>query len=696
MKVLIGGAWPYANYKLHLGHVAGLIGGDVLARYHREKGDTVIYVSGSDCHGTPITERAKLEGISPAEISSKYHELFVKSFEGLNFSYDLYTSTETDYHKQKVQEIIKKSYENGAIYEKVEPQAYCEHCGKFMADRELQIVCPNCGNLTKGDTCDCGYSPTEEDLIGATCRECGNKTVQRDNKNLYISLSKMQGDIEKYVSENKHRWRINAQNETEKYLREGLRDRAITRDLTWGIDVPVPGYDDKKLYVWIEAVLGYVTAAMKVCEDRGLDFDAFWRNPNPVGGVEGHEEDDAKIYMVHGKDNITFHSIIFPGILLSLKDGYRLPDVIVSSEYLNFNNEKASKSKGNAISALDAIQNLNVDTLRFHLISNGPERKDTNFSLSEYVATHNNEVTNKLGNFVNRTLKFKGISEIPYGKLDAEIEKKIKLAYEEIGKCIETLEFKEAAEKAIRLVDDANKYYDDRKPWIQFKEDIEGFNDTIYTCATIIANIANIFEPFMPECAGKIRNIFGIEKPSWNMVYIYSDGNDAKIALDGVDALFARFDEKEVIAKFDEIAKEAEKAKAKAEAEKNKKEGSHAIAVNTSKEEITIDYLDKLDLRTAKVLAAEAVDGSEKLIQLQVSLGKNAEGQEQTRQIVAGLKKYYSPEELVGKTVVIVANLKPAKLKGIESQGMVLAAGEGENVKVLTVDGEIEAGAEVC
>ena len=269
MDILIGGAWPYANYKLHLGHVAGLIGGDLLARYHRAKGDKVIYVSGSDCHGTPITERAKQEGISPKEISSKYHELFVKSFEGLNFSYDLYTSTETDYHKEKVKEIVKKSYENGAIYEKVEPQAYCEHCQKFMADRELQIVCPNCGNITKGDTCDCGYSPTDEDLIGATCRECGNKTVQKDNKNLYISLSKMQGEIEKYVAENKHRWRTNAQNETEKYLREGLRDRAITRDLTWGIDVPVEGYDDKKLYVWIEAVLGYVTAAMKVCEDRG-------------------------------------------------------------------------------------------------------------------------------------------------------------------------------------------------------------------------------------------------------------------------------------------------------------------------------------------------------------------------------------------------------------------------------------------
>ncbi len=670
MKVLIGGAWPYANYKLHLGHVAGLIGGDLLARYHRAKGDDVIYVSGSDCHGTPITERAKLEGITPKEICDKYHELFLKSFDGLNFSYDLYTLTETDYHKAKVQEIIKKIYDNGAIYEKVEPQAYCEHCHKFMADRELQITCPKCGELTKGDCCDCGYAPTEEDLLNATCRACGAQTVQKDNKNLYIALSKMQDEIEKFVSANKGKWRINAQNETEKYLREGLRDRAITRDLDWGIDVPVEGYDDKKLYVWIEAVLGYVTAAMRICEERGIDWEDYWKRAD-------------RMYMVHGKDNIVFHSIIFPALLLSSREGFSLPDVIVSSEYLNFNNEKASKSKGNAISALDAVENLNSDTIRFHLISNGPERKDTNFSISEYVATHNNEVTNKYGNFVNRTLKFKGISEIPAGVVDASISELIKNAYVEIGNDIEKLNFKDAADKAIKLIDDANKYYDDQKPWIQFKENIEEFNNTIFTCATLIANIANIMEPFMPASSEKVRAIFGFEKATWEPVSI-----NAGIKLDNVEVLFTRFDEKVVLAKFDEInkAKDAEKAKAAA-AVNAKNETSNKVE---NDELISIDYLDKVKLRIAKVLSAERVEGSEKLLKLQVSLGN------ETRQIVAGLQKYYAPEDLINKNVVIVANLKPAKLKGIESQGMVLAAGEGDVVKVLTVEGEIEAGSEVC
>ena len=215
MRVLIGGAWPYTNYNLHLGHIAGLIGGDLLARYHRAKGDDVIYVSGSDCHGTPITERAKKEGTTPKAICEKYHESFVKAFNGLHFSYDLYTMTDTPYHHEKVKEIIKKIYDNGYVYEKIEPQAYCETCGKFMADRELQITCPNCGNLTKGDACDCGYLPTEQDLLHATCRECGNAVVQKDNKNLYIALSKMQPEIEKFVAENKHKWRANAQNETD-------------------------------------------------------------------------------------------------------------------------------------------------------------------------------------------------------------------------------------------------------------------------------------------------------------------------------------------------------------------------------------------------------------------------------------------------------------------------------------------------
>lgn len=647
MKILIGGAWPYTNYKLHLGHVAGLIGGDLLARYHREKGDDVIYVSGSDCHGTPITERAKKENTTPAEISERYHEGFTNAFKKLDFSYDLYTKTHTEYHAEKVKEIIKKIYENGAIYEKVEPQAFCEKCNKFMADRELQITCPNCGNLTKCDSCDCGYTPNEEDLLNATCLECGSKVVQKDNKNLYIALSKLQPQIEEFVNKNKSKWRANAQNETTKYLKEGLRDRAITRDLSWGIDVPVEGYDDKKLYVWIEAVLGYITATMKVCEERGLNWEDYWKNPD-------------KVYMVHGKDNIVFHSIIFPGLLLSMNDGMALPDTIVSSEYLNFNDEKISKSKGNAIPAEDLADKFNSDTIRFHLINNGPEKKDTSFNMLDYLTTHNNEIVNKYGNFVNRTLKFKGINKIPVATMDENIKKIIEDTYEEVGKAIEKLEFKDASSKAMNLIEVANKYYDDEKPWIKYKENIEEFNNVIYTCANLIINIANIMEPFMPAASAKIRKVFNIEKAKWEMMILENE-----VELGEIEPLFVRYDEKDI--KMEEKKEE----------------------VKAPEELITIDYLDKIKLKVAKVIEAEKVEGSEKLLKLKVSLGN------EQRQIVAGLQKYYAPEELLNKKIVIVANLKPAKLKGIESQGMVLAAGDSDIVKALVVDDAVEEGADV-
>ena len=524
MRVLIGGAWPYANYLLHLGHAAGLIGGDLLARYHRAKGDDVIYVSGSDCHGTPITERAKKEGITPKEICEKYHNAFVEAFNVLGFSYDLYTNTNTEYHAEKVKEIIKKIYDNGEICEKIEPQAFCENCNKFKADRELQIKCPNCGKTMKCDSCDCGYVPSEQDLINAVCIDCGGKVIQKNNKNLYIMLSKLQPEIEKYVAKNKDKWRANAQNETEKYLREGLRDRAITRDLTWGIDVPAEGYENKKLYVWIEAVLGYITATMKVCEERGLNWEDYWKRPD-------------RMYMVHGKDNIVFHSIIFPALLLSLKSDMALPDVIVSSEYLNFNDEKISKSKGNAIAVKEIVDKYDADTVRFHLINNGPEKKDTSFNISDYIVTHNNEIVNKYGNFVNRTLKFKGIEEIPAGTIDENMLKIIDKAYIEIAEAIEKLEFKEASALAMKLIEDANKYYDEERPWIAFKEDKEKFNNIIYTCTVLIANIANIMEPFMPFSSAKIRKILNIEKASWKRIEV-----EPGIKLENIEPLFVKFD----------------------------------------------------------------------------------------------------------------------------------------------------------
>lgn len=524
-NILIGGAWPYANNSLHLGHLAGLISGDILARYHRINGDNVLYVSGTDCHGTPITERAKKEGRTPKEIAEQYHEEFVKTFNAMSFSYDLYSKTETEYHAKKVQEIFKKLYDNGYIYEKIEPQAYCEKCNKFLQDREIQIKCPECGEITKADQCDnCGHTPSVEELKDGVCLSCGSKTIEKDNKNLYFALSKFQDIIQANTDKCKQFWRVNARNETEKYLKQGLKDRAVTRDLDWGIKIPLPGYETKRMYVWIEAVLGYLTDTMKLSEENGFNWEDFWK--------EGHNN---KIYMCHGKDNIVFHSIIFNGLLAGLEDNFHLVDVIVSTEYLNINDEKISKSKGNGITALEMLEKYNTDSLRFHIINNGPEKKDTNFTIEEFERTHNNEILNKFGNLVNRTLRFKELTQIPNGKLDEQAKIEIENTYKEVSNLIENLEFRAATQKVMDLVEYANKFYDENKPWIQKKEDIESFNNTIYTCAVIIANLSNLFEPFMPKSCKKIREYLKIQNPQWNFTTIEDD-----IKLENIEPLFNR------------------------------------------------------------------------------------------------------------------------------------------------------------
>ena len=522
-NILIGGAWPYANSSLHLGHLAALLPGDVLARYYRENGDNVVYVSGTDCHGTPITQRAKKEGKTPKEIAEMYNDEFSKTFKDMGFSYELYGKTVDEYHKANVQKMIKKMYDNGYIYEKEDEQPFCEHCNKFLADRELKLTCSACGLESKGDQCDCGHIHTGEDFKGAICVECGKTVYLKKNNNLYLALSKLQTQIEQYFSQKSKNWRLNSLKETEKYLKEGLKDRAVTRDLDWGVDVPIKGYEDKKMYVWIEAVLGYITMAKKYCEENGLNWEDFWKNDNTV------------IYMVHGKDNIIFHSIILPALLIAMNEEYSNPDVMVSSEYLNINSEKISKSKGNGITINDMIKDYNTDTLRYFLMANGPERKDSNFSLEDYITIHNSEITNKFGNLVNRTLNFKGLDYIPNGKMDKEIDAMIDNAYREVGKLIERAEFRKAILTIMSLVERGNKYYDDRKPWEQKKNNIEAFNDTMYTCINLIANLSNLYEPFMPNSSSVIREYLKIKEAKWKKICVESN-----IEISNVQALFNR------------------------------------------------------------------------------------------------------------------------------------------------------------
>jgi len=523
-NILIGGAWPYANSTLHIGHLAGLLPGDALARYHRLKGDNVMYVSGSDCHGTPITIRAKKEGVNPELISSKYHQGFVDTFNLLNFSYNLYTLTSSDFHKNEVKELLKKVYDNGYIYEKEDDALYCEHCNKIVEDREIIYTCKKCGKLAKGEACDCGEIPAFDDLKEGTCALCGQKLTIKKDKNLYFKLSAFQPQLEDYLKEHENHWRVNAVNETKKYLKMGLIDRAITRNLDWGVEVPFEGYADKRIYVWFEAVLGYISACKRYCLDNNLNFNDYLK------------ADSCNIsYMIHGKDNITFHTVIFPALLLAINENYKLPSEIVSSEYLTLNGDKISKSTGNYEETADIVAKGHSDTLRFFILGYGPEKKDSDFSMKLYATIHNNEIVNKLGNFVNRTLKFKGLTEIKKDVMDEDVKNTLNSYYESIGNKIEEYELKEACHLVLNLLEYANKYYDENKPWVLAKEDLTKFNQVMYTCANIIANLASILNPFMPVSSDKIKNILDLNELKWEYVNL-----DKNIVIKEIEPLFVR------------------------------------------------------------------------------------------------------------------------------------------------------------
>ena len=536
--VFIGGAWPYANYFLHIGHLAALLPGDILARYYRGKGDNVIYVSGSDCHGTPITERAKKEGISPKEIATFYHEEFKKTFENLGFEYDKYSNTMDDHHHKYVQEQFKKLYDNGFLYEKEEPQDFCESCNTFLSDREIVGICPRCGGKSTGDQCEvCAASLDSKEVIDKHCKACGSKTIMKNNKHLYFELPKFESDLQKLIDESKDRWRKNALGEAQKYIDMGLIDRAATRQLDWGVKVPIEGYDDKRIYVWIEAVLGYLSVGQEVADSRNINFDEFMSNDN----------EKLITYYVHGKDNIPFHTTIFPAIIKGLKNNYRLPDYIISSAYVNLNNEKMSKSKGNLITANELLDMFTKDTIRFYFIFNGPEVKDINCSIDDIAQCHNKFLVGMLGNFINRNLsfvkkKFDGL--IVEGEIDESIKILTDKTYRLVGSYIEKGEFKNALNLIVEYISMANKYYDSKQPWIQVKENINDFNNTTYTCVYMMANMANLIDPIMPDTSNAIRKMLSLPEFKWKEQAI--NGN---IEVKNLKLLFERIDDKKILDK---------------------------------------------------------------------------------------------------------------------------------------------------
>ena len=538
-NILIAGAWPYANGSLHIGHVAGLLAGDVLARYHRAKGDRVCYVSGSDCHGTPVALRAKREGLTPWEVSDRFHEEFSRCFQWLGFGYDLYSKTSSEEHIRFVQEFHEKLYGSPYVYEKEVPQAYCEGCKSFLADRFVTGKCPVCGEATRGDQCDaCGEVLEPEQLIEPVCAVCGERISFRNTRHLYIAISKLEKELKAYV-ESHENWRKNAVALSKRYIEEGLRDRALTRDLDWGIDVPRKGYEDKKIYIWAENVLGYLSLSRLVAKERGWDFKELWG-------------EEARHYYVHGKDNIPFHTIILPALLLAEGEDWHLPDHIISSEYLTLEGKKISTSQNYAIWVKDLIGRYEADSLRYYLLANGAEKRDADFSWQGFITSHNNELLGAWGNFVNRTLIFitKYLDgRVPDGSLEKGLEEEIDRLYDEIGKKVEGGRFKEAIDDIFAFVRFSNKYFDLGKPWITRNTSLRDCRDTLYNCVHLIVNLAVLLEPFLPFSSEKVLGWFLLDS-SWKRKTVPTG-----FVIPETEILFRRIDR-------ERIGKEEEKLRA--------------------------------------------------------------------------------------------------------------------------------------
>ncbi|MFF5995602.1 methionine--tRNA ligase [Lysinibacillus sp. KU-BSD001] len=539
MTVVIGGAWPYANGSLHLGHISALLPGDILARYYRLKGEKVLYISGSDCNGTPISIRATQEGTTTEAIVTKYHEEFVDCFTKLGFSYDLYTRTDATHHHESVQHIFLTLLENGWLYKKVIEQAYCETDKQFLPDRFVEGICPQCGSKARGDQCDyCSTILDPLDLGEKRCKICGNAPIIRSTEHFYFAFSKLQQQLESFVqhAETSRLWRDNAIRLTKRYLAEGVRDRAVTRDLPNGVDVPVEGFEEKKIYVWIEAVSGYLTASLEWAKQHNESIDNWW-NEHTIS------------YYIHGKDNIPFHTVIWPAILMGIGQ-QALPTHIISNEYLTLEKRKLSTSQNWAVWVPYIVENYNPDSLRYFLTINAPEQRDTDFSWREFIYSHNSELLGAFGNFVNRTLKFiekSFSSHIPVGTIDTAIQVQTQALYDTVGMLIEKGHCKQALEAVFDYVRAGNKYFDAQKPWIQLNEDLKGCEQTLRTCSYMIVNLATLLAPFLPFTTQRLYQLFNIKQQKWQ------EHTLLPTTIGHVSPLFERIDTKRIEEEYKQL-----------------------------------------------------------------------------------------------------------------------------------------------
>ena len=651
-RYLITSALPYANGPVHIGHLAGVyVPSDIYTRYLRLKGYDVISVCGSDEHGVPITIKARKEGITPQQVVDRYHEIIEKSFRRLGMSFDIYSRTSSPTHRVTASEFFRKLYDEGKFIEQTSMQYYDEEAQTFLADRYIVGTCPHCQNeKAYGDQCEkCGSTLSPDELLNPKSAVSGAVPVKRETKHWYLPLDKYEGFLREWILEGHKEWKSNVYGQCKSWLDLGLQPRAVSRDLDWGIPVPVEGADGKVLYVWFDAPIGYISAT----KDLTPDWEKYWKS------------EDTKMVHFIGKDNIVFHCIVFPS-MLKAHGGYILPENVPANEFLNLEGEKISTSQNWAVWLHEYLDEFpgKEDVLRYVLCANAPETKDNDFTWKDFQARNNSELVAVLGNFVNRALVltkkyYDGIvpergTLTDYDEATIEEIEKIKASLE---RNIELYHFREALKDAMNFARIGNKYLADTEPWKVVKTDPERVKTILNIALQITANTAIAIEPFMPFSAEKMLKMLAVEKFGWEQMGSM-ELIEAGHAIGEAQLLFEKIEDDVIQAQLDKLAA-SRQAKLVAEAEKSVKE---------QKEEVSFDDFQRMDIRVSTILEAEKVAKTKKLLKLTIDTGIDK------RTIVSGIAEYYTPEQLVGRQVLVLANLAPREIKGLESRGMILMA----------------------
>jgi len=671
-RTLITTALPYANGPLHIGHLAGVyVPADIYARYLRLKNEDVILIGGSDEHGVPITLKAKNEGIAPQDVVDKYHALIKKSFERLGISFDVYSRTSAKIHHKTASDFFKKLYDEGKFIEKTSDQYFDEENNQFLADRYIIGTCPKCGfEKAYGDQCEsCGTSLSPTELINPKSTISGNTPVLKETKHWYLPLDTYEPWLKEWILEGHKEWKPNVYGQCKSWIDSGLLPRAVTRDLDWGVPVPIDSAEGKVLYVWFDAPIGYISATKELTPD----WKKYWKDP------------ETRMLHFIGKDNIVFHCIIFPS-MLKQEGTYILPDNVPANEFLNLEGDKISTSRNWAVWLHEYLDDFpgKEDVLKYVLTANAPETKDNDFTWKDFQARNNNELVAILGNFVNRALvltnKYYGGVIPERGETtayDRETLAGIFSIRENVEKSLDTFRIREALKFAMDLARLGNKYLADEEPWKVVKTDPERVKTIINVCLQVTANLTIMLEPFLPFSMEKLRGFLNLNKLGWEKLgntEILKAGHQVKKP----ELLFEKIDDKVIdaqlqklmtIKKFNEM-KEAN--------------------INPSKVSISFDDFGKMDIRTATVLEAEKVPKTKKLLKLKVDTGIDV------RTIVSGIAEYYEPEKLVGRQICILVNLEPKKLRGILSQGMILCSENSDGtLSIVAPDQKMNNGSEV-